>query len=406
MKIQTQTGPGVLSQSLTRLRTYGLRLACMLMFLSASAAAEARTLLVAWDANPEPNVVGYILYYGTAPRQYSGRVQVGNVTSYAFNEPEPGRVYYFALQAVNNSGAGGGLSTEISSTNLPVANFDGDARSDYAVFRPSTGYWSVHTSLADTQFSVAWGQRGDVPFSTDVDGDGKSDLTVFRPGTGFWFTLLSSADYSRDAAVSFAWGAGGDVPLMADFDGDSKMDYAVFRPSIGTWFIRHSNGSMRTISWGTVGDVPLTGDFDSDGKADLVVYRPTEGRWFVTQSSMGYPRQGPGSYWVAWGTTGDQPHIGDFNGDGLSDMVVFRPSSGYWFARYSTRSSQQGGGLTIVWGGGGDESIVGDWDGDSRTDLAVYRPSEGRWYVLQSSTAFRSGSWFAWGAGGDIPLAK
>lgn len=381
-------------------------LALVLMFLGLTAAAEARTVTIMWDPVPESNVVGYIVYYGTAPRQYTSSIRVGNVTAYNFVEPVANRVYYFAVQAVNSIGAGGPLSVEVSSTNIPVGNFDGDGRTDFAIFRPSSGYWQIRTSLTGAQFSVAWGQAGDIPFSGDVDGDGKGDLTVFRPSTGYWSTLFSSTDYNPAAAQSVAWGISTDVPFMADFDGDGTQDYGIYRPSAGYWFIRFANGGSVSFAWGTNGDIPAAGDFDGDGRADLCVFRPNEGRWYISYSSYGYPRSGVGATWIGWGTTGDRPHVGDFNGDGVSDIAIWRPSSGYWFARFTSLNGLPSSGVTVAWGGAGDESMVGDWDGDGRTDLGVFRPSEGRWFVLNSSTGFTAGTWFAWGLTGDIPLVK
>jgi hypothetical protein len=46
----------------------------------------------------------------------------------------------------------------------------------------------------------------------------------------------------------------------------------------------------------------------------------------------------------------------------------------------------------------------GDYDGDGRTDIAVYRPSTGEWFILKSSTNFGSWGTYQWGNPGDIPV--
>jgi hypothetical protein len=64
--------------------------------------------------------------------------------------------------------------------------------------------------------------NGDVPMPADYDGDGRTDPAVFRPATGVWYMLRSSSDYTT---YSFdQWGLSGDVPKTGDFDGDGRAD--------------------------------------------------------------------------------------------------------------------------------------------------------------------------------------
>jgi hypothetical protein len=58
---------------------------------------------------------------------------------------------------------------------------------------------------------MAWGNAGDVPEPGDYDGDGKTDLAVFRPSTGVWYILQSSTGYTTYQAMQ--WGYSTDVPL-------------------------------------------------------------------------------------------------------------------------------------------------------------------------------------------------
>ena len=76
---------------------------------------------------------------------------------------------------------------------------------------------------------TTWGRGGDIPVAGDYDGDGKTDIAVFRPSNGTWYILRSSTATWRVTT----WGGGADIPVPGDYNGDGKSDIAVFRPSNG-----------------------------------------------------------------------------------------------------------------------------------------------------------------------------
>jgi uncharacterized delta-60 repeat protein len=121
--------------------------------------------------------------------------------------------------------------------------------------------------------------------SSDFDGDAFTDSAVFRPSTGNWFILNSSTN----TVTIDTFGANGDIPIDGDFDGDGRGDVSIFRPSDGTWFFkRSSDGSISGATFGGTGDRPIAGDYDKDGKTDIAFFRPGSGNWFVLRSSTNF----------------------------------------------------------------------------------------------------------------------
>src|SRR5712691_6950538 len=90
--------------------------ACVLTVLCsfAPALSSAAQVTLAWDANTDPDLAGYKLYYGTSSRSYQSSVDVGNVTSYTLSGLLEGQTYYFAATAYNLSLNESGFSNEVS----------------------------------------------------------------------------------------------------------------------------------------------------------------------------------------------------------------------------------------------------------------------------------------------------
>ena len=176
----------------------------------------------------------------------------------------------------------------------------------------SAGY---NTSLAG---SKQWGNSGlgDQPLLGDMDGDGLADFTVWRASDGTWYWLTSSSNYSYTSAGLRQWGNNGlgDIPLLNDIDGDGVTDLVVWRASTGTWYwLTATSGYDYALAdsrqWGidSLGDVPMLGDLDGDGRADLIVWRNSDGTWHWLPSLGSYNVSGQQQN--QWGTAGDKPLI-------------------------------------------------------------------------------------------------
>jgi hypothetical protein len=142
---------------------------------------------------------------------------------------------------------------------------------------------------------------------------------------------------------------------------------------------------------------PEIADFDGDGRTDLSVYRSSNNIWYLQRSTAGFTT-------VSWGSGSDVPAPADYDGDGKTDIAVFRGNNtpgqfDFFVLRSSTNTL-----LSVEWGLSGDKVVPGDYDGDGKADFALYRPSDQFWYILKGSD-FTILSITKFGQAGDIPVA-
>jgi hypothetical protein len=92
----------------------------MAMLLAAVCDAQTRSVSIAWDANREKNVAGYIVYVGTQPGTYSESFDVGSVTTFTYQGAAT-QPYYFAVAAYFPGPVVGRRSAEVASIPIGIA---------------------------------------------------------------------------------------------------------------------------------------------------------------------------------------------------------------------------------------------------------------------------------------------
>ena len=147
--------PAFLCSSLSRSnRSIFAILVIIYAFFVGSGAALAAQANLAWNANPQPEVAGYMLHYGQVSSAYTNKVDVGKVTTYTIAGLLDGKTYYYAVTAYDAGRAESPFSNEASATTpfaVPVAAFSADKTSGAA---PATIVFT--SSSTGTISSYSW----------------------------------------------------------------------------------------------------------------------------------------------------------------------------------------------------------------------------------------------------------
>ena len=352
--------------------------------------------------------------------------------------------------SVKYSSSGFKLDSKISATNTRyfTGDFDGDGISDLGAVDCSSRkcYWYEYSSRGGKYIVKGDTLDGRMKASYEVvvgdfDGDGKTDVGAVDTANGQWYMHSSRTDEcgvgsspSMPNYIPCGWPWGGmnssHKVVVGDYNGDGIADRAIYNGS--NWFIISSlatdstvaggfftvrGGANNFIPWGwtwewSTGDpmngnaMVVAGDFDGDGITDRAVYEKNSGAWTSLSTradalmAVTWRWQNGNPALLLWrnnfiGTIGldhrmTTPVVGDYDGDGVDDLVHVGDASGKWFYFSSLEGKIDSiGDSWTAWKNTAASNrtiLVGDFDGDGKMDPAFVDKAERKFYVRSSRT--------------------
>ncbi|MDA8083867.1 MAG: S8 family serine peptidase [Nitrospiraceae bacterium] len=239
----------------------------------------------------------------------------------------------------------------------------------------------------DGCFGPYGGWSTDVPVTGDWNNSGRTKIGIFRAvkGKGSWYLDGGSGIFdgcggfaqSQDLCIDSFGGAAGDIPVTGDWNNDGITKIGIYRVvnGEGFWYLDDGTHNFGPIAprgpfGGLAGDIPVTGDWDGTGPSKSGIYRVINGNgtWLldngdgVFNGCGGFPLQdeciGPFG-----GLPGDIPVVGDANGDGRSEIGIYRVENGqgFWYIDNGTHLFSQAIRLGPFGGLPQDRPVMGHW---------------------------------------------
>jgi len=252
----------------------------------------------------------------------------------------------------------------------------------------------------------------------DWNGSGTQKVGIFDPATATW--LL---DYDGDGVYTpgvdkiFQWGSPGDLPVVGDWNGSGTTKVGIMNPTQAVWLLDYNGNFMwdgpgvdKQFSWGSPGDTPVVGDWNGSGTTKIGIMNPSQAVWYLDYNGN-FTWDGPNvDKLFDWGSPGDIPVVGDWNGSGTTKVGIMNPSQAVWYLDYNGSFTWDGPNVDRVfdWGSPGDIPVVGDWNGNGKTKIGIMNPNQAVWYLDYNGNFTWDGpgvdKLFDWGSPGDTPV--
>ncbi|MFG1685586.1 FG-GAP-like repeat-containing protein [Nonomuraea sp. NPDC049269] len=324
-----------------------------------------------------------------------------------------------------NCGGGGGGSLMLGGS---PADFNGDGKEDIVTFTHNASgdvYVALSTGSGFAGTSVKWHDYfsigGETPLTGDFNGDGKDDIVTFTHGAAadVYVALSDGTKFGTSAKWHDWFAPTGEIPAVGDFNGDGKDDIATFtHNATADVYVALSTGTGFTgtsVKWhdffAPAGEFPAVGDVNGDGKDDIIVFTQGSSGDVYWAQSTGNSFQTSAKVHDWFAPAGELPRVGDFNGDGKDDIATFTNSATADDA-YVALSTGTGFGPGTKWNDHfvlpGEFPYTGDYNGDGKDDIVTFTLGKTNdvYVGISNTTSFGTGTkWHDFfGLPGEITL--
>ncbi|HKD76206.1 MAG TPA: hypothetical protein VKB76_11960, partial [Ktedonobacterales bacterium] len=227
--------------------------------------------------------------------------------------------------------------------------------------------------------TITFGNNGDIPLAGNWTGNGVDYIGVYRPSTATFYLTTSNDQSSGKVVYQFVFGNPNWLPIVGDWTGSHRDSIGAFDPATNLFYLKYAlpapssspvgaGYADATISLGNHGDIPIAGKWVASwGHAGIGVFRPGNATFYLSSTVVGGTSATPAGATVLnnplhFGTTGDLPITGDWNGDGQTGIGVFRPSNNFFYLKDDPITPP--GNLSypaFEYGDAGDKPLAGYW---------------------------------------------
>jgi glucose/arabinose dehydrogenase len=245
----------------------------------------------------------------------------------------------------------------------------------------------------------------------------------FTDFCGAWIYYVDPEDSAPLTPTLFSKSASAPVDLEVGSDGSlyyaarggdgsiRKIGYRMPLETIGVYHADETtfslqDGSMAeiaalTVPFATRDDVPIVGDWNGDGIDTVGVFRPSEGRFLLSDDTSNPIRL---TYEFVFGSADTRPLVGDWDGDGKDGVGVFGAGDKLIILRNSLTAGEAD--FEIMIGNVDDIGLAGDWNADGIDTVGVFRPTTNEFFLSEDlcTCVAETDYYYVWGSKGDVPL--